>query len=62
MIAYEDSGVGPDGSEYFTLRHMSLDEALAHIDVLMRALQFYLEKFKPLTDDKLSAIYNEGGK
>lgn len=58
VIAFEDYIKYPNEEELQIIRHYSIDEALAHIDVLMRAIQIYLEKFKPITDEKLREIYN----
>lgn len=57
VIAFEDWGISPDGSEYNSLRHMSVDEALVVIDCLIRPILFYMEKFKVINDKKLMEIY-----
>jgi len=58
VIAFEDYLEFSNGKKLKIIRHYSIDEALAHIDVLIRAIQIYLEKFKPITNRKLRAIYN----
>jgi len=59
VIAFEDYMEYPNKEKLQMIRHYSIDEALAHIDVLMRAVQIYLEKFKPISNRKLKEIYGK---
>jgi len=59
VIAFEDYMELPNKEKLQIIRHYSIDEALAHIDVLMQAIQIYLEKFKPITNKKLKEIYGK---
>ena len=59
VIAFEDYMKNPKEEKFQIIRHYSIDEALTHIDVLMRAVQIYLEKFKPISNRKLKEIYGK---